>query len=220
MVTLANIQCIQCAPALGDRLPWFITYVWHPVLLPTSALLDALEMQRGRTMEREPNGLRCSLLFFGIGYVPIISMTLFLKSFFKNNYSVTVSGYSWLFTALVRPRMVRIFRPPPSGGKNRFQRFQGGWGRKSIPHSNSSFVRLPLYSWYCPVKLLLFLTPSRRSNDIEGHFTCIFSSDQLGSFQPTKPIFSESDVPIPSMEVQCRMVELGWFQPKGHWSSS
>ena len=38
---LANIQWIQCSLVLGSRFLWFITYIQHPVLVLTSALLNA-----------------------------------------------------------------------------------------------------------------------------------------------------------------------------------
>ena len=38
---MANIQCVRCALGFGDRFPWFIAYIQHPVLIPTSALLNA-----------------------------------------------------------------------------------------------------------------------------------------------------------------------------------
>ena len=42
IVKLANIQCIQCALGFGDGVPWFIAYIQHPVLIPTSALLSCI----------------------------------------------------------------------------------------------------------------------------------------------------------------------------------
>lgn len=40
---------------------------------------------------------------------------------FQRNYSVVSSDYCCIFTVLVRPRVIRVFGPPPSDRKDRFQ---------------------------------------------------------------------------------------------------
>ena len=41
IVELANIRCLRYALGFGGRFPWFIAYIQHPELIPTSALLNA-----------------------------------------------------------------------------------------------------------------------------------------------------------------------------------
>ena len=38
---MPNIQCVKCALDFWGRFPWLIAYTQHPVLIPTSALLNA-----------------------------------------------------------------------------------------------------------------------------------------------------------------------------------
>ena len=72
-------------------------------------------------MELEPNGLGCSLSFSESD-----TIQSFHDLIFQRNYSVASLGHCRIFAALVRPKIVRIFRPPPSGRKDRLQGLWAG----------------------------------------------------------------------------------------------
>lgn len=107
------------------------------VLKPTISYLDA----EGRYMNTEPTGL------WFLKKLLLCSLRLFLS-----------------FIALIRFRIIRVFRAPSSGKRDRFQIIP----IQIIPKWES-FTFLIL-----SCKISATSTPSRRSNEIKDCVTCVF----------------------------------------------
>ena len=106
---------IQCSLGFQSRTQWFISYIWHPVLIPKSALLNACHpFNTPRRLPPIPATLSLFSVFKGFLWLspfcvfillflpfPYVHLFCFLNSIYEWNHMIFI--FLWLISLSIIP---------------------------------------------------------------------------------------------------------------------